>query len=142
MFKVIYPPPPTIALTFLFMLLVNVSFKIKAQSFACNSNYYCSIDFRDSLFTLSQTDSLTNISYAKSPQNSYYHDVQFSEDVADCVGRPLTLCTNISDALIFNAYFPKNTAYTHYNDCPLPVIFIYHPGGYSDCSSLDGTNLS
>ncbi len=46
-------------------------------------------------------------------------------------------CSQYSYALKFKAYFPKNTAYTHYSTCPLPWIGIWHPGGYSDCSTID-----
>ncbi len=127
---------------FLFLSSV-VFFESNAQSafptpFECTPEYYCQLDLRDPLFTLAETDSIVNQSYAKSPQNSLFHDVEYTDDSPEACETE-TDCLESSEALIFNVYYPKNTVYTHYNTCPLPVLFLYHPGGYSDCSTLDGT---
>ena len=81
---------------------------------------------------------MENVSYAKNPQSANFKDWAL---VGDCDDEEITAdqCSNSSSELVFDIYYPKNTAYTHYSTCPLPVIFMFHPGGFSDCSSKENT---
>lgn len=118
-----------------FILFSFITVTLHAQ-FSCDTGYYCSLDLTKAIFQDNQIDSLTNISYAKSPQNSSYRDVALAgDDPSSCTISDS--CSQSSYRLIGNAYFPKDTSYKHYNDCALPVIVVFHPGGYSDCSSMD-----
>ena len=82
-------------------------------------------------------DTTAILSYGKTnPTN--YHDPEYQ---ANC--RPANTClTNAATELRYHVYFPDNSVYTkaQYNICPLPVVIIFHPGGFSDCSNAFGSN--
>ncbi len=119
------------------MIMLSTGIYLRAQ-FSCSTTDYCNLDLRSEIFTDAKIDSIKNISYAKSPQNSNFRDWVLKGD-NDCEETAADECQNSSEALFFNIYFPKNTFYEYYNTCPLPVIFMFHPGGFSDCSSIDNT---
>ncbi len=117
-----------------FYMLITIG-HIKSQ-FSCTPSAYCNLDLRTAIFGDNQIDSIKNYSYAKSPQSSNFKDWELLGD-RECILSDA--CKNTSEALFFNIYFPKNTVYEFYNTCPLPVIFMFHPGGFSDCSNIENT---
>ncbi len=85
-------------------------------------------------------DTTAILSYGKTnPAN--YHDPEYPDDCG--VDKNDTIClTNAAAELRYQAYFPANSVYSkaQYNSCPLPVMILFHPGGFSDCSGAFGNN--
>ncbi|MEP6514241.1 MAG: hypothetical protein ABJA79_10245, partial [Parafilimonas sp.] len=52
---------------------------------------------------------------------------------------PVNSCTQDISSLVFDAYFPKKSAYPYYETCPLPCLILAHSGGYAECSSKEKT---
>ncbi len=107
--------------------------QLQAQ-FSCTSSYYCGLDLRNPIYTNAEINTVT-YNYGKSPQNANFKDWEFPEDCGQDTENDK--CRSDNDELFFVAHYPNNTAYQYYSTCPLPVIFMFHPGGFSDCSSLE-----
>ena len=107
---------------------------IRAQEFSCTSSYYCSLDLRNPIYTNAQIETAI-YNYGKSPQSANFKDWEFPEDCGEDTENDK--CRNDNGELFFVVHYPKNTVYQNYSTCPLPVIFMFHPGGFADCSSLE-----
>lgn len=98
-------------------------------------------NLQNSIFTPAQIVIDYNISYAG---NHGISDFYSSEDGITGGGmhcNDSTGCDYSSSALIYDVYYPSAAAYTQYNNAPLPAIFLFHAGGFSDCSSKDIDNI-
>lgn len=115
------------------IIMLSTGSYLRAQ-FECSSSYFCGFDLTDNIYNNTEIATKT-YNYGKTPQNANFKDWEFPED---CGEDDLNdKCRNDNGELFFVVYYP--TAYQHYSTCPLPVIFMFHPGGFSDCSSLEGT---
>ncbi len=122
------------------MLLVNES--IIAQTISCQSTpFNCSLDLRNEIFTNTKIKSTTNnvVVYGKSGTD--YTDAEFdstNSDFDNC-GINNTCRTDYQNVLYYYMSYPKITEHD-YASCPLPVVIIFHPGGFSDCNNLANDN--
>ena len=85
-------------------------------------------------------DTTAILSYGKTNSANYY-DPEYPEDCGTDINNIVCL-TNAATELRYQVYFPDNSVYTkaQYNSCPLPVVILFHPGGFSDCSGAFGIN--
>ncbi len=85
-------------------------------------------------------DTTAILSYGKT-NPAYYYDPEYSNDCGIDTNYDICL-TNAADELKYQVYFPDNSVYTkaQYNSCPLPVVILFHPGGFSVCSEAFGKN--
>ncbi|HNP22906.1 MAG TPA: T9SS type A sorting domain-containing protein [Panacibacter sp.] len=68
---------------------------------------------------------------------SYYNSDQFLSDCGTVA--PYSCTSDLTDMLTYDVYFPSPGVYSCYRKNPLPAIVLFHGGGFSDCSSPDGT---
>ncbi len=96
--------------------------------------FNCNLNLVNPIFTDIKTTDDSLIFYGK-PGTSY-SDREYSSSnpqLDDCgVNTPCEI--NPDSSLYFFISYPTKPSY--YYTCPLPVIFLYHPGGFSDCNSI------
>ncbi len=93
-------------------------------------------NLQNSVFTTQQILVDHNISYAGG--NAIF-DFYSIDDGTNC--NTSTGCDNSGAALIYDVYYPSPSAYTQYGNAPLPALFLFHSGGFSDCSNKDNDNI-
>lgn len=125
----------------------------KSEGNPCDSTAFnCAFDPRDSIF-----DSLSIIKTGKVFYGKYHYpstipgftDVAFAQDNANELlddyyedrgslpACPTAYnCSQLDSSLYYYVYYPKHD----YSACPLPVVFLFHAGGFSDCSQLNYEN--
>lgn len=79
-------------------------------------------DFYDVAYATDNTDILTD---------DYYKD----DDILPACPTAYS-CSQIGKSLYYYVYYPKHD----YTNCPLPVVILFHAGGFSDCSQLNYEN--
>ncbi|HRI19996.1 MAG TPA: hypothetical protein PLA68_03550 [Panacibacter sp.] len=69
--------------------------------------------------------------YGKNSGSPAYSDVAYSVEYENCDDDGYGCEMNDNGDLVYMAYYP-----THHNylQAPLPVLLLFHPGGFSDCS--------
>lgn len=102
------------------------------------------------LFGINEVGNYDGFYYYKGAAPGNALDVLYYEDdnVADCVSPlPTVNSCNVSNnhitdesALRYKAYFPLNAAHD-YATTPLPLIVLFHPGGFSECSEYDSSTI-
>ena len=102
---------------------------------------YCSYDLVTHLhYTTAQIKTEDDVSYAKTP--AIHKDVTYPADTGD--GKLCNLLSLSCDTLDYSAenslrykiYYP-DSALHDYNLMPLPLIILFHPGGFSECPDYD-----
>lgn len=96
--------------------------------------FNCSANLVNGFFSDAQITTSDTFYYGKTGTD--YKDAEFDSSDSrfdDCgVNKP---CENNPDSSLYAfTYYPNLTVY-HYS-CALPVIFIFHPGGFHDCNSI------
>ncbi|CAN5421437.1 hypothetical protein BH10BAC2_BH10BAC2_18600 [soil metagenome] len=108
---------------------------------ASKTLFNCNADLTKEQFADSQISVIKAISYSRSQSQAtdvnYYNaqDQQFT----DC-GVPGADCNNADSSLTYDIYYPDKKYYKCYDSLPLPAIFFFPGGGFSDCAdSEEGT---
>ncbi len=112
-----------------------------AQNLACNllSNN-CAIDYTKDIFTESQIYISPAILYKSTRNNAPDANYKDNNSLSDCGIMNLPGCIADGSALTYSVYCPNANSYPCYSAKPLPVIFFFHGGGYSDCNSNDNAD--
>ncbi len=96
--------------------------------------FNCNADLRGTFFLNSQIKTSDTIYYGKT--GTSYKDREYTSSnpkLEDCgVNAPCE--TNPDSSLHYFTYYPRLSAYGY--SCPLLVIFLLHPGGFSDCNHI------
>jgi hypothetical protein len=113
----------------LFFSFVTHKKTVGSDDESCNAVPDCSIDLRDSIFTI---DSLTGskvITYSKA--NSTFSDISYPPNHKPTCGVSATqiVCTNDTSVLKYAAWYPKKRG------CARGCIILIHGGSFSDCSN-------
>ena len=95
----------------------------------CASPLSCTTDLRDTLYSVVNIDTLT-YSYAGSNKTPGFHDVSYA-DSTGC--NRVTSCSSDKSILVYKVYYPSPRVF-NYTDCRLPVIVLFHAGGFADCN--------
>ncbi len=91
--------------------------------------FNCSANLVLDQFNDSEIVMLNNISYAKPGGTNIAPDPSY---VDDCIKE--STCSKDGSDLKYDIYYPA----THdYPGCALPIIFLIHPGGFSECSNKE-----
>lgn len=113
------------------LLLVTILLESKSQDACSKTIFNCNADMRLDQFPESSIRTITNISYAKPGSSSIAPDASYEEECWQGVA-----CKKDGANLRFDVYYPSSQIHD-YSKCKLPVIFLIHPGGFSECSSKD-----
>ncbi len=119
----------------------------KEQGDICaGSAYDCTADPSDFIYTENQIRKTPKIYYGKNHTMdiSGFFDVSYENDGIDMLADDYddgdnllcevgNTCKYIADACYYFAYYP----YIDYSECGLPVVFLFHAGGFSGCSQLN-----
>lgn len=110
-------------------LLIIKTKNVSGQAATSKTIFNCSANLVLDQFSDSEIVKLNNISYAKTGATNIAPDPSFAEDCP----RELS-CTKDGSELKFDIYYPSSH---NYSGCALPVIFLIHPGGFSECSNKE-----
>ncbi|MEO7210119.1 MAG: alpha/beta hydrolase, partial [Chitinophagaceae bacterium] len=126
--------------------------KNKIEGNPCDSTAFnCSWDPRDSIFASADIIKSSKVYYGKNHFPTTipgFYDVAYAQDNAseliddyhDFVNLPGCptgySCSQLDSSLYYFVYYPRHI----YTNCPLPVVFLFHAGGFSDCSQLNYEN--
>lgn len=110
------------------------------------SAYDCTADPRIFIYTDNQIRKTPKIYYGKSHTVDIpgFYDVSYSTDGVDPFADDYdeddnllcevgNTCKQIADACYYYTYYP----FIDYSECALPVVFLFHAGGFSGCSQLN-----
>ncbi len=89
------------------------------------------------LHTISDTP--ITISYAKDPLPTNFSDVKYKDDEkykAPCSKPANNECSNDGSSLVYDVYYPTDIDTFSYKNCPLPVVILFHAGGFIECSNF------
>jgi hypothetical protein len=99
---------------------------LEAQA-ACNKTIFtASTDVTQRLYTEAELKVKNDVSYAKPDIGNIAPDVDFEGECS-----ATNVCRRNGASLVYDMFYPKNH---DYKNCPLPVMIMFHPGGFSDCS--------
>ena len=120
-------------LSFIFSIAQNDS----TDRVTCPSAFGCNRNLINPIFTDSEIKTAT-YSYAKTPVAAKYHDVDYAG--ADKCSTTVNNCSS-GDAsdLVYKVYYPSPQAYDYTNCAKLPVIILFHGGGFVDCNGYYDT---
>ncbi len=110
-----------------FCMFILTSTNAKSQNACSKTIFNPNADFTNRMFSESEIKAKFNISYRKKGNEAVAPDIQYQDDC----GSSLTCSTTGAD-LRYDMYYPGSH---NYSGCPLPVVILFHPGGFSDCSS-------
>lgn len=120
---------PTVVLVSSFVFVQN----LKAQ--CDNTIFNCSANLSKEQFSDKQIIISLNNSYAKASAQSY--DVNYYDKnnpfLMDCGAPSKYECSFDGASLTYDVYYPHKKIYTCYKTHPLPVVFLFPGGGFSDC---------
>lgn len=108
------------------ILLLSIH-NVNSQNACLKTIFNPDADFTNRMYSESEIKARFNISYRKKGNEPVAPDIQYKDDC----GSSLTCSTTGAD-LRYDMYYPESH---NYNGCPLPVVILFHPGGFSDCSS-------
>jgi poly(3-hydroxybutyrate) depolymerase len=114
---------------------------IKAQ--CTNTPLNCSINFNKEIFSDKQIVSSPGNSYASGSARQYDVNYYNKKDpvLTDCGTPSRYECSFDGAALTYDVYYPDGKVYPCYKTQPLPVIFLFPGGGFSDCiNDSEGTS--
>ena len=116
-------------LSFIFSIAQNDS----TDRVTCPSAFDCTRNLVNPIITSNSNIKDTTYSYSKTPVAAKYHDVDYAN--ADKCGTTVNNCSsNDASALVYKVYYPSPQVY-NYTQCPkLPVIILFHVGGFVDCN--------
>lgn len=103
----------------------------KGQSACSKTIFNCNADLTQEQFPESSINVIINISYAKPGATSIAPDASYVNECWQGIA-----CRKDGSNLKFDVYYPSSEVH-NYSQCKLPVIFLIHPGGFSECSSKD-----
>ncbi len=117
------------------LLLVAIICPVIAhtQSACTKTIFTSSTDLTQRQFPKSDIAVIKDISYAKPDLINGAPDVSFKDECS-----ATDLCSKNSEALRYDMYYPTSH---DYNSCPLPVMIMFHPGGFSDCSNKNNNYM-
>lgn len=130
-------------ITALYLALIPViAFTQTDRTCGLKTIYNCGTNLANEQFSDVQIQVIHGISYAKpaptAPDVNYYS--KNNSNLDDC-GFPGPDCSYDGSALTYDVYFPNAAAYPCYRLQPLPAIFLFPGGGFSDCvDESDGTS--
>jgi|GEM_PF-1678340 len=122
----------------------------KTEGNPCDSTAMnCTWDPRGFIFDSADITKTGKVYYGKyQPDTTIpnFYDVAYADDNVDMLlddydkssdilpGCPtMDGCSQEGKSLYYYVYYPKH----NYSECPLPVVFLFHAGGFSDCSQLN-----
>jgi dienelactone hydrolase len=128
-----------VATALIMQMLFNQS--VPAQ---CNNTIFsCGTNLSKEQISDSQVLISLSNPYAKGSAQQYdvnYYD-KHNSLLTDCGTPSKYECSFDGAALTYDVYYPNKKAYTCYNTQPLPVVFLFPGGGFSDCiDDSDGTS--
>ncbi len=98
--------------------------------------YNINKDLRDPLFSSANIITTDNSPTYYGKTGTNYKDAEYYDStnlyLSDC-GVNIPCESDPNHALYYFVSYPSTSAHD-YNTCKLPVIFIFHPGGFSDCN--------
>lgn len=112
-----------------FLISSQVQFQASGQGSCAKSIFNPDANLNNRFFEQSEIKFRYNITYRKINTEIGAPDIDYPQDC----NNKLTCSINGED-LRYDMYYPKNH---NYAGCPLPVMIMFHPGGYSDCSNKD-----
>ena len=124
----------------------NIEKKKIEEDICAGSEYDCTADPRSFIYADNQIRKTPKIYYGKSHTANIpgFFDVSYENDKIDKLaddyddGDDLlcevgNTCKQIADACYYYTYYPN----IDYSTCGLPVVFLFHAGGFSGCSQLN-----
>ncbi|MFZ1799469.1 MAG: alpha/beta hydrolase [Chitinophagaceae bacterium] len=76
-----------------------------------------------------------DVAYAADNASPLTDDYNTEDDILPACPTAYS-CSQIGNSLYYYVYYPKHD----YTSCPLPVVILFHAGGFSDCSQLNYEN--
>ena len=76
-----------------------------------------------------------DVAYAADNASPLTDDYDTEDDILPACPTEYS-CSQIGKSLYYYVYYPKHD----YTSCPLPVVILFHAGGFSDCSQLNYEN--
>ena len=129
----------------------NIEQKERQEEICSGSAYDCTANPKDSIYAGSQIMKTSKVYYGKyQPPDTTkipgYYDVAYLNDKVDLLGDDyddrdpvnaicdsIDSCSQIADQCFYYVYYPN----INYDSCGLPVVFLFHAGGFSDCRHLN-----
>ena len=128
----------------IYLSVVITCSNVLGQSTTCNNTIFsCTANMAKDQFSDDQISSQTSVSYAKIYSGvsdvNYYNSS--NSNLNDCGNSAFGDCSFDGSALTLDVYYPNKKFYSCYKTQPLPVIFLFPGGGFSDCvDNAEGTH--
>lgn len=118
----------------IFFTLSFFSSSLFAQKNCNQTSTNKSLDLRAELY--SKVNIVTRSYKTTSTTKAIGGDVSYLFDICGSTGND---CTYDGSALVYDVYYPTGF---DYSSCSLPAIFLFHGGGYSDCSDYSDAQMT
>lgn len=114
----------------LYLFLIIYSNNLVAQLSSCiKTPFNCTANLVQPQFAATEIRKEADVSYAK-PNPNQNQKALDANYVNECIEQQS--CLKDGTDLKYDVFYPSGH---DYDACPLPVIFLFHPGNFSDCSS-------